>query len=352
MLVMCAAGVVSAAYRIPGNVSISGVADPTPGVQVTQRVIYADTEWCYLVWLPPDYNPDGSELWPMIVFYGPACDTYGNNGGDITIFFTANFDNGGPAKYMQASECSDYPFIANRFIVVSPFVHYDIFSPHHGQSGRLKGLHNHLMETYKIDPARVSMQGYCWGGGVVWNYCGSDPTFAKRTVLISCNDTWSSTCDLSLACNLKDVWMLHYAAQSDPMVPYENQVAMHTALDGCCLAPRRDSLITLNSGAHECWLWDNIANTAPIYDWMLQGGTTPVAQEQSGRPAVTLSLGLDTQLSPKDRLQVLNPGGRLLHNLSGNGSTAGVLMPELNPGTYILRITSGDETASRVFLAR
>jgi predicted peptidase len=232
-------GQLMASYRIPTGVTISGIAAPAAGHQVVQKIIASgDTEWCFYIYLPPTYDQNSSKLWPTIFLYTPSSMFY-NGSGNINDLITANYDNGACAKYLQDSEKSKYPFIADRFIVISPYVDGNMFKCVGGQPQRLGGLHHFLKTAYKIDPAGISLMGLCVGGGTIWNYAESDPTFAACIVPISCNDNWGSTCDLTRACNLKNIWIRHYADAGDPYVPYASAVAVNTALDNCALCTKK-----------------------------------------------------------------------------------------------------------------
>jgi hypothetical protein len=352
------AGLATASSRIPAGVTVGGVSTPAAGHQVAQRVIVpapSDTEWAFLVSLPSTYDPNGTTLWPTIVWYGPLCDMYSGGSGNISIFFTANFDNGGPAKYMQDSIRSRYSYIADRFIVISPFINFDVYKSAGGQPQRLKGLHNYLKATYKIDPNRITLVGGCAGGGVIWNYAESDPAFAASMVPISCNDTWASTVNVANSCTLKNIWIRHYADQNDPMVPYANQVAMHTALDNCALLPRRDTLITTHVNTHEIWSVANILNTQAVYDWMLgKVGATAVAPapKMVGSSKPKESFNFCSRLAHSDLLEVTSVTGQLILKQNGNGLTAGQMMPTLNRGMYLVRIISAHQVIARIVIAQ
>jgi hypothetical protein len=346
-------GQLLASYRLPAGVTIGGIAAPVAGHQVAQKIIASgDTEWAFLIYLPPTYDPNGSKLWPTIFLYTPSTFYYSGS-GNINNIITGNYDNGACAKYLQDSLKSKYTFISDRFIVITPYVNGDAFKCVGGQPQRLGGLHHYLKTAYKIDPARITLMGLCAGGGAIWNYAESDPTFATCLVPLSCNDNWGSTCNLTLACNLKNIWIRHYADAGDPYVPYASAVAINTALDNCALAPRRDTLITTNTNKHEIWLWANICNTAPVYDWMLtkvgSSSGTAVAPEIAYNEKTLSVLSMETRLSQHDRMDIIGVNGRLLYRLAGNGSTASRLIPNLNPGAYLVRISFGDQTAAQMF---
>jgi hypothetical protein len=140
------------------------------------------------------------------------------------------------------------------------------------------------------------------------------------------------------------------------MVPYAAQVASQTALDNCCLTPRRDTLITFATGGHELWYSQGVLKTAPAFDWLLtkvNDAATSVAPAAAGniKPSHALR-ALDTRLLPADRMEILDMNGKLLQRLSGNGSAARQMIPKLDRGMYLVRIFSGNQSFARIVVAK
>lgn len=346
LMIAILASQVPAAYRIGSNVTLVAPGTAAPGTQVAQSVLVNDTQFTFFVYLPPTYDSTGSKKWPLIISL-PAMN-FNNNGGNMNEYFTAHCRNGGIAVLLQTPATCTY--ISDRFIVVSPFLQWEVYGSNGGKPARLNCFLRYLNTRFKVDTTLISMIGYCWGSGVSWNYSTVYPTYPAHLVLEAGNDNWASTFDLTKACNLKNISIRQYASSKCTCNDSITARIAWNAIRTC--GGTMDSITFTPSNLHEIWYWDGLDTTKSIYDWMLTKSSVPVVEKIIDHRQMKNSLNLSSRLFESDRLEVIDINGQLLYNLKGNGSAASQLISPLGRGMYLIRITSGAQSSSRIYIVQ
>jgi hypothetical protein len=339
----------SASYRISSTVVMYPTAPLTVGKEVFQRVIANDTEWAYLVYLPPTYDSTSSKVWPLFCYMQPG-GTYqdGWSGQNTSSLFDSVRGglNGGPA-YDLNNDPSRFPYISTRFIVVTPFVSYGMVNSNGGKPATLMGLFKYLKNRLKVDTTCISMMGLCVGGGIAYSFAAAYPTFLSSLVTMSCNNS-GSQCNLAVACKLKDVSYRIYADQRDIYVPTQNTQALYDAVHNC--GSTKVTLTWTNIGMHEIWGYAGLDTLKEIYDWMYSNHTV----------ASTASIAPDNQnirlsvkkLPVNGKIEVIGLNGQILLRYRGDPTSVNRMIPSLNHGIRVIRINHGAQSVRRVIVSK
>jgi dienelactone hydrolase len=335
----------SASYRIPSNVAMYPSLPLAVGREVFQRVIANDTEWAYLVYLPPAYDSTSSKVWPLFIYMQPGGTYQDGWSGQNTsgLYDSARGGlNGGPAYYLNNAP-SKFPSISTRFIVVTPFV-----SNNNASGGRLMGLFKYLKNRLKVDTTCTSMMGLCIGGQISYNFAAAYPRFLSSLVTMSTNGS-GSPCNLALACNLKNIPYRVCADQRDPYVPTAATQALYDAVHNC--GSTKATLTWTNVGMHEIWGYAGLDTAKEMYDWMLAnaGSTTPVAPRMSDKQNAKVSMAGRSGLADID---LVGLNGQILSRYRGDPAGMNRMLPNMNRGVAVMRIHRGSQSIQRVIVSK
>ena len=192
----------------------------------------------YLLYLPDNYDADESKKWPMLVFLHGA----GERGDDLELVKI-----NGPPKLIETGV--SYPFI-----VASPQLALEEWwSP-----DVVAWLTRELVESLRVDPARVYLTGLSMGGYGTWE------TAAKYPELYAAIAPICGRGDPASAWRLRHMptWIFHGA--KDSVVPIKHSEDMNRALKGYgnvryTVYPEAD---------HDSWTQTYF--NPELYDWFLE----------------------------------------------------------------------------------
>ena len=196
----------------------------------------------YIEYLPADY--DEGRDYPLVLFL----HGYGECGN-------------GDEKQVEAVEVHGFPRYAHEgaeypFVLIAPQCPYGSIWPVLTES--LNRFLDHLLDAYKVDPARVCLTGLSMGGTETWIWgCGSHERFACLAPVCGAAINW-------LAFTLKDtpVW------------------AFHGTEDGCisCEESKRMTGLINNAGGHAALTlypgvghdsWVNAYQDPALVEWIM-----------------------------------------------------------------------------------
>lgn len=201
----------------------------------------ADCELQYLLYLPPQYNPQ--DKYPAILFLHGS----GERGNDLSLVEL----HGLPKRIEDGDE---FPFI-----IISPQCPVDVRWT--DEVSRLSQLLDHVENTYAIDKTRFYLTGMSMGGQGAWALAVEHPTrFAAVAPICG-----RQIPDLSKIYALKNtpMWVFHGA--KDSRVPPENSELMVGKLKDC----GGDVRLTIYPDAdHDAWT-QTYANSQ-LYNWFLE----------------------------------------------------------------------------------
>jgi len=212
----------------------------------------------YLLALPPDYQSDSTERWPLLLFLHGR----GECGDDLALV-----KRYGVPKLL--TEVDDFPFIT-----VSPQCPAGTDWALHNTT--LLALVDEIMATHPIDPNRIYLTGLSMGGRGSWQLAMLYPEcFAAMAPI--CGRIPDVPGFLEQMATLKDlpIWVFHGA--QDPVVPLENSEKLVAALYTChgnvrfTVYPHAD---------HDAWT-KTYANPE-LYEWMI-AHSRPAQKVKRGR---------------------------------------------------------------------
>jgi len=225
--------------------------EPMPdSVQQTksfQRTITKKVGAEYLLFLPRDYKPRGSQKWPLILFL------HGSGERGTKVWQVAQH---GPPKIVRAKP--DFPFI-----VVSPQCPAgEVWS-----SDVLLPLLDEITSIYKVDTSRIYLTGSSMGGYGTWRLGLTHP---ERFAAIAPICGGGDPINIELADRKKlnqikklPVWAFHGA--KDPAVKLEESEKMVNALKRV----GNDAKLTVYPEAtHDSWT--ETYNNPELYEWFLK----------------------------------------------------------------------------------
>lgn len=194
----------------------------------------------YLLHVPPAYQQDSGQRWPLILFLHDATE----RGSDIEMVKTCGIAN-------VVEENPDLPFIT-----VSPQCPEGSWWPLHLDA--LGALMKEVCALYDIDERRVYLTGYGMGGYGVWNLAVAFPDRFAALAPISGGG------DPDAVCSLTDVPVWAFHGERDSMVLIREGRKMVDALRECGGSVR---FTIYPSAGHEAWI--KAYNNPRLYEWFL-----------------------------------------------------------------------------------
>jgi predicted peptidase len=207
----------------------------------------------HLRYVPADYDPTGTERYPLLVFLHGA----GERGDDLELI-----KKHGIPKLVEAGK--QLPFIA-----VSPQCERE----KRWDPVRVEGLVRTIEAEYRVDPDRIYLTGMSMGGLGTWT---TATTYPDRFAALAPVCARGDPSDIARITHVP-VWAFH--GDADTVVPEEKGRAMVDALR----AAGGVVGYTIYPGVgHDSWT--ATYNDERLYSWMLSNkrGAPPVAPPVSG----------------------------------------------------------------------
>ena len=206
--------------------------------QVPQTLVRT-IEMQYLLYLPPAYD-SSEEQWPLLLFLHGA----GERGDDLELVKVH-----GPPKMI--AEGRDFPFV-----VVSPQCPKDEW----WSIDALHDLINEIVETHRIDTAKIYVTGLSMGGYATWRLACTYPKQFAAVVPI-CGGGEPEKAPL-----MKEVptWVFHGA--KDEAVPLQQSQEMVDALK----AAGSDVRFTVYPEGGHVEAWQNAYGDPALWEWLAE----------------------------------------------------------------------------------
>lgn len=204
--------------------------------QVAQSLVRT-IEIQYLLYLPPAYDKS-EEKWPLLLFLHGA----GERGDDLELVKVH-----GPPKMIAQGR--DFPFV-----VVSPQCPKDEW----WSMDALHDLLNEIVETYRIDTARIYVTGLSMGGYATWGLACTYPERFAAVVPI-CGGGDREKAPLMKAV---PTWVFHGA--KDEAVPLQQSQEMVDALK----AAGGDVRFTVYPEGGHVEAWQNAYGDPELWEWL------------------------------------------------------------------------------------
>ena len=201
----------------------------------------------YLLYLPAAYH-DREQTWPLVLFLHGA----GERGSD-----PEKLKLHGPPK--RIVEGKPFPFI-----LVAPQCPQDSWWTTHTDD--LAALVDHLIQTHRVDTARVYVTGLSMGGYGTWSLITQYPDkFAAAVPICGGGDDVLARFRLGSM----PVWAFHGA--KDPIVPLHKSEEMVNALRQA--GNSRVKLTVYPDAGHDAWT--ETYKNPEVYDWLLNHRRQP-----------------------------------------------------------------------------
>ncbi len=226
----------------------------------------------YYEYLPQDYNAGSTERYPLIVYIHGNGDRGNGSQSDLGKLVSKALP-----KYIK-----DGLFPASvtlngqsfRFLVISPQFKDRPWPTEIGS------VITYIKNNYKVDTNRIYLTGMSMGGGVIWEFAGSDLAIAQKLaaiVPICGQSTPQSAITRVIARGNVPVWATHN--QDDQAVLVSNTNDYIRMINGNAQPPTPLAVKTIFTVApptdnHDAWTqtynptWKE--NNKNIYQWMLQ----------------------------------------------------------------------------------
>lgn len=223
----------------------------------------------YYEYLPQGYNAAGADLYPLIVYIhgngdrGPgniiALDSLTRNGlpqylssGSFPVSFTS-----GGKQY--------------RFVVLSPqFLDWP-------NAGQIASVVDFAKRNYKVDTTRIYVTGMSMGGGVCWEYAGSNSIVSHKLAAIVpiCGATTpNQTTSNNIALANLPVWATHNAIDYTVDVNVTNTIVRQINEQSPAPPNPNAKKTIFQVASHDAWTQTYNPNFREngmnIYEWMLQ----------------------------------------------------------------------------------
>jgi pimeloyl-ACP methyl ester carboxylesterase len=208
--------------------------------QIQKHNMPINVKYQYLLYLPPEYEKNTKDRWPLIVFLHGA----GERGNDLEKVKTH-----GPPKIIK--EGQELPFV-----VVSPQC------PEKEGWGipALNALLDEVMAHNRIDPDRVYLTGLSMGGTGTWTLAAAHPDRFAAIVPI-CGD--ANTGDAS---KLKKIAVWAFHGKLDPTVPVAYSTNMVEAIEKA--GGNNVKLTVYPEAKHDSWT--ETYKNPYLYTWLLE----------------------------------------------------------------------------------
>jgi hypothetical protein len=338
------------------------------GQQVIQRFDSLGNTWIYAAYVPPQYDVQPTRKWPVILYFGVIGTTYPN--APVANLTTNNY---GPARYLADNAAYAHAF-SDSFIVLTPWFTSDV-NPcwtlavnNTNFWGYCDPWLKHVLgPSLRIDTMRIHAMGYCYGAGVLYKLFVKYPNIPASMSLFSPGDP-QGACILDTgsakACLFKDMPMQWFHNTGDPYSPYQVSQTTVNAIKAC---GNTKIIFTLGTSTiHESWGrpgsgWPTPDTVKAYYDWMLaqkKSGATSVASNPASNKAEAVGTKelpqqlLSTRLGSGDRMEIAGIDGKQVYRCNGSGLTVQQMLPRLSKQVYLVRLTTGKESVSRLLMAK
>ena len=213
-----------------------------------QSTLQGGTKIGYLSYLPPAYNKNNSEDFPLLIFLHGL----GETGSNLDLVAR----NGPPMLINQGKWPEDRPFV-----VISPqtsSTFYNSWGP-----ALVNNVIDHVVSKYRIDESRIYITGLSLGGHGSWNYATQYPDRVAAVVPVCGRG------NVNLACKMEDVPLWAFHNEGDNTVHVNGTKNMMDALDKCASKADQKATIYPKQG-HNAWsnTYD-LSSGHDIYSWML-----------------------------------------------------------------------------------
>ena len=216
----------------------------------------------YLVYLPTGYAAHPDSLWPVIFWHHGAgeANTYSTPPADSIIMRTITTAWSIPRALLTPA---NYPFIADRFIVVSPWV---TEGDQPTIADTLINLYSYVFRHYRCNTKRVAVAGYCYGSSVAWAVAAKRPDIPACMHLFTFGGPLANV-DASKAPQIATIPTRIYHNSGDPTITWLASKAVYDNIMKCSDRAADNDYILWLADDHFSWREEEFRPR--FYDWIL-----------------------------------------------------------------------------------
>lgn len=230
----------------------------------------------YYEFLPPGYDPNGSTLYPIMIFNHGAGESGDGSSGQLPRVLV-----NGPPKLINNGTFPTSFTVGGQtfsFIVLAPQCFYQ------PDGNDISPFIDYALSHYKADPNRLYLTGLSQGGAPTWYYPALSPEKCQKVaaILSVCGNGEMDPQDaVMVAQNHLPALATHNAA--DPTVPEEYTTTNVNNMNNAGANPQAIAIIfddpdyPGHRGTHDAWTLTYDPNFKPsdigglnVYQWMLQ----------------------------------------------------------------------------------
>ena len=230
----------------------------------------------YYEYLPQGYDAAGSQRYPLIVYVHGDGDRGSGSQTDLAKLLTKALPkliNDG--QFPSSVSMNGQSF---KFIVISPQL--KVWTTDAAAAADMAAVIAYVKNHYKVDTNRIYLTGMSMGGGITWEYAGSNITAAQKLAAIVpiCGAREPQTAVANVIANGDvPVWATHN--QADNAVPVSNTNGYVSSINSNPHPPTPLARKTIFTSApandlHDAWTRTYNPsfreNGLNIYEWMLQ----------------------------------------------------------------------------------
>ncbi|KRF03693.1 hypothetical protein ASG89_02735 [Paenibacillus sp. Soil766] len=194
----------------------------------------------YRVYLPHDYEEEGTQEWPLVVFLHGA----GERGDD-----SARLEMHGPPKEVAAGRSFPFLLVAPQCPEGSVWIM---------QKDRVLEILHAVQRQYRVDPRRVYLTGISMGGFGTWEIAMEhQQLFAAIMPICGGGMSWRAS-----QLTQMPIWTFHGSRDDVVPIMYTEEMVRAVKAIG---NPIRYTVIT--DAGHDCWT--EVYQRKDVYEWLL-----------------------------------------------------------------------------------
>jgi hypothetical protein len=306
----------------------------------------------YLEYLPPSYSST-TEKYPCIIFLHGAGEI--GNGLEPDIWKVATHGTFKEIKVNKHSMCFTVNGKQECFIVIGPQVKSTVGI----SEAEFLNIYNHIMNTYRIDPARVYLTGLSMGGEGSYRRAG-DPLNTPNVIAALGIMSASIGCGTAQNVGAKNIpiWA-HHGDQDNSFHSYAKALATMDCINN--MNPNPPPIFTVYPGlGHSGTLWSqaysgsHTYHNPNLYEWFLSYRLNQLVKVVLGPDkSITLpvnSTTLNSTVTSTNPVQTYawtkqaGPAATL-----NDANTQTLTASSLVQGTYVFRLTVTDNKGNSAF---
>jgi pimeloyl-ACP methyl ester carboxylesterase len=220
----------------------------------------------YWEYLPVGYNSNDSSKYPLMIYIHGAGDYGYGTPTDMKLILRS-----GPPRVMSLGEFPDSFTVNGKsfgFIVITPQFYQQ------PSVSDIDSVIDFCITTYRVDLSRIYLTGLSMGGGMTWDYAGTQAANANRLagIVPVAGDIFpDSLRGRTMAASNLPVWATHNSG--DPEVPVQYSIQQVTWINDAP-SPNPLALLTIfDTTGHDAWTETYsptfTVNNLNVYEWML-----------------------------------------------------------------------------------